>query len=447
MAHKVKRSEVVTEWRGTIESVSQYGIGVGTIVLENDGRVLRRPIFIPYTAPGDEVEATILEQRGKYVFGELKALLKPSDNRAVPKCPHYGVCGGCNLLHVSYETQLLEKAKHLTFLFDRQRLPVPKELRVLPSRERHHYRARSRLAVSFKDGKVSAGFRKLKSKEIIPIKECLIVASEIVGLAKALNAHDANAVLNVPDCELEATIVVDERRKTRLLIPLDGIAARDREKVIAFFDALPSRDASIAAINFLADGKITPPPVDGASYSAAGFSFSFQPWTFIQSNLSTNPLLIETVLGFVTGDSVVDLYAGIGNLSLPIARKLTAGTVIAVEGDESSVLLGKENCQRAKVSNVTFVYSPVEEYLAQNPLAASTVVLDPPRTGCTPGVLDALVKAAVPRIVYVSCNPVTLADDLAKLKPRYELKELVGIDMFPDISHVEAVALLEKHER
>jgi 23S rRNA (uracil1939-C5)-methyltransferase len=150
---------------------------------------------------------------------------------------------------------------------------------------------------------------------------------------------------------------------------------------------------------------------------------------------------------------IIDLYAGLGNISLPLAKR--SAFVIAVEGHEASVLLGRINAYQNNIENTLFLHRSTEKYLyeyiktmrggkeTEEYRKADAIVLDPPRTGCTQEVLKSLLFSGIKRILYISCNPATLANDLAKLSEKYIVKEITGVDMFPDVSHVETVVLLE----
>jgi 23S rRNA (uracil1939-C5)-methyltransferase len=450
------KEENPAAWRGTIDSLSQDGTGVGTVTVTADGKEVHRAVFIPYAVPGDEVEAKITEQRGKYHFGEVVAVIRPSQHRVQPVCPHFGVCGGCDLEHVAYEEQLRQKARIAEFLIKRRGVALPHPVATLPSKERYRYRWRSRIAVRFDAGRVVAGFRRARSREIVPVTTCFIVAPEIMGLITLLNS----ASYGGPAQELEITAVVGEHRKLGLLVPLDGV--QERKAVKAFFDSLYGEQRKLISILlFLEKGRLktTGQVQERITYTAAGYTFSFLPENFIQANVATNETLIATALEFA-GASLegvaLDLYAGIGNLSLPLAKSF--GSVIAVEGNKRSCQLGSVNAARNKAANVLFVNHSVESYLREYNRrtkkgkgeeayrVADVILLDPPRTGCSDAVIEGLLRTEAERLVYVSCDPVTLARDLAALRKRYRVADILCVDMFPDISHVETVVRLEQKE-
>jgi 23S rRNA (uracil1939-C5)-methyltransferase len=444
-------------WKGKIESVSQAGLGVGTLLQEEDGIQVKRPVFVPFTTPGDEVKANIIEQKRKYSFAVLEQVIAPSEHRVVPVCPHFTICGGCNLQHISYDEQLRQKAQQIQFLLKRKGMDV--QIKMLGSKQRHNYRWRAKVALRF-GTKITAGFRKFHSHEIIGISTCFIVAPQIVEFIKLLNA---TASPFSAEFDQQVIVVVGEGKKLGVLIPLDDTPRDYRKQVRDFFEDIYGKNRkSVANLFFEEDRKTrTSGQVqEHITYSSGGLKFAFLPETFIQSNVLTNELLTATALQMLfkgdkstKGITVIDLYAGLGNLSLPIAQK--AKQVVAVEGHEVSVLLGRINSYQNGISNAYFVHRSVEKYLYEYVRSlrgarhtdeypkAQRIVLDPPRTGLTPVAIKSLLQSNVERILYVSCNPVTLANDLAALNQRYKVIEAIGIDMFPDISHVETLVLLE----
>lgn len=445
-------------WRGAIESLSQDGMGVGSATVVVDDKEVRRPIFIPYTVPGDEVEAAIVERRGKYLFGAAQRLLTASPDRVAPPCPHFGVCGGCDLEHVAYEAQLREKARIATFLLTRKGITLPSPVATLPAKAQHNYRWRSRIALRMGGGKVMAGFRKAHSREIVPVTTCFIVAKEIVDLLSVLNARPYGGA----EEELEVTVVVGASGKLGLHVPLDNV--KERKTMKLFFDSLFGEHRTLVGNLFFEERdrvKTAGQVQEHLTYSAEGFTYSFLPENFIQANIATNELLIERVLEYARrakegGCAALDLYAGIGNFSLPLAKRFEV--VVAVEGGRRSSQLCAINVARNRVGNVLSVNQSVEHYLRDYVRnshkgrggkaypAAEVIVLDPPRTGCSDAVIEGLLRSEASRLVYVSCDLPTLARDLAVLGKRYVVVDVVCVDMFPDSSHVETVVLLARKE-
>ena len=449
-------------WTGKIETISQDGLGVGTIQTFQDGKRLRRPIFIPFTVPGDQVTASIIEQKRKYAFGQLDTLSLHSEHRAEPKCPHFTICGGCNLQHISYDEQLHQKALQIQFLLGRKSVQLPYDITVLPSKQRHNYRWRAKIAIEFTGGRLLAGFRKFHAHDVVPVKVCYIVAPEIVTFITMLNALESKLGL-VDRFTQEVIVVVGDNRKLGVLVPLDDVAPQQRKQVKEFFEEVYGRNRKLVGNLFFEENRATKTSgqvQEHITYKACGLTFSFLPETFIQSNVLTNEILIATALEFLFKDrdakkaTVIDLYAGLGNISLPIAK--VAGSVIAVEGHEASVLLGRINSYQNNINNTLFLHRSTERYLYEyikhakagthneEYPKADMIVIDPPRTGCTTAVIQGLLNSSIKRIVYISCNPSTLANDLSALSAKYQVTGIKAIDMFPDISHVETVVLLDR---
>jgi 23S rRNA (uracil1939-C5)-methyltransferase len=447
-------------WTGRIESISQEGLGIGTITAFEDGKRLRRPIFIPFSVPGDEIEAKITEQKRKYSFGEILRVIDPSPQRVATSCPHYTVCGGCNLQHIAYDEQLRQKGLQVDFLLTRKGIVLPHPVKVLPSKQRHNYRARAKIAIQFTGSRPNAGFRKFHAHDIVPVKTCMIVAEEIVQLITLLNKSETR-LGGKGTFTHEIIVVVGEHRKLGILVPLDAIPPESRKTMKDYFEDIYSRNRRLIGNLFFEEDRKTKTSgqvQEHITYKAAGCTYSFLPETFIQSNVATDETLIMTVRDFLLrgidpkDKTVLDLYAGLGNITLPLAK--LAHHVVAVEGHESSVLLGRINAYQNGIENVTNIHRSTEKYLHEYQKVppgkkeeypkSDLIVLDPPRTGCTPEVIQSLLSIGIPRMVYVSCNPVTLAADLAQLTKQYDVTDITGIDMFPDISHVETVVQLTK---
>jgi 23S rRNA (uracil1939-C5)-methyltransferase len=448
----------IAEWTGTIESISQEGLGVGTMRSVEEGKLYRRPIFIPFTVPGDSIAARIVDHKRKYAFGELQQITVHSKERVEPRCPHFTVCGGCNLQHISYDEQLRQKALQIEFLIKRKGTELPHAIKVLGAKQRENYRWRAKVAVEFTGSRLSAGFRKFHSSEIVPIRTCLIVAPEILQLILLLNRTESKIGM-VDRFVQEIIVVVGDNKKLGILVPLDNTAPQQRPKVKEFFEDLYGRNRRLVGNLFFEEHRSTRTSgqvQEHITYKAAGLTFSFLPETFIQSNVATNEVLIAKALEFLLRESkqppvIIDLYAGLGNLSLPAAKR--ASTVVAVEGHEASVLLGRINAYQNKIDNILFLHRSTERYITEYNKRperteeypkADMIIIDPPRTGCTPTVLHGLLRSGIGRILYISCNPVTLANDLSVLRQQYDVKDIVGVDMFPDISHVETVVLLDR---
>jgi 23S rRNA (uracil1939-C5)-methyltransferase len=444
-------------WQGQILSVSTDGMGVGTLEVTEKRKTFKRPIFVPFTTPEDIVRCTVDMQHGKYLHGTLKQIITPSRFRAIPTCPHFTQCGGCNMQHIEYNAQLESKSQQINFLLQRKEITLPCKIQTLNSISRVNYRARSKIAISF-DEKITAGYRKYHAHDIIAITHCDIVKPQILEFIKLLNSSEPQANRKRFACELEVHVAIGVEEKLGVYVDLDQVEDSFKHPIRDFFERIYAAHRTlIGNLSYKMDSelKVGGQVQEHLSYNVQGIKFAFSPDIFIQANIATNELLVQKVIDFIKKDNkdsagtnesnIIDLYSGIGNFSLPIAKH--AKHVTGVEGNERSVEFARFNALQNDIQNVTFVNLPIEQYLHTlytHAKSSSHVVIDPPRTGCTPDVLYALLGCQIKSIIYISCDPTTLANDLHVLQEGYYIDDIVAVDMFPNISHVETIVLLKK---
>jgi 23S rRNA (uracil1939-C5)-methyltransferase len=399
MARRTERSpappEEIVELR--IESLAAGGDGVARAP---DGRV----VFVPFTAPGDLARVAIRERRARWLRGEAVELLEPGPGRTDPLCPVFGTCGGCDWQHLAYDTQVDAKRTLLRDAIERiARLPVPARFAFHGSPAPYGYRSRARVAAE--RGRV--GFRRRRSHSICAVSRCPI-------LVPALDAPLARLADSPPGAEAE----------WELTAGAGGHVSVAR---------LPVRDSG-----------------DWVEIETAGERLRISAGSFLQANEALRGALAASVVEAAGADGVcLELFAGAGFFTLPLARRFVR--VVAVEANPGAVADLEENLAAAGLVGVEIVAAPVERALEGRELASvdpDVVVLDPPRTGLPPEAREALAALGAPRVVYVSCDPATLARDIAVLGDRgYALTALDGFDLFPQTAHVEAVALLERPRR
>ena len=443
-----EKSNNNNSWQGAIKSISADGIGVGMLEVYEKGRTFTRPIFIPFTAPQDVVVATIDCQEGKYLHGKIKKIITPSPHRIVPTCPHFTTCGGCNLQHIKYDEQLNQKAQQIQFLLERRNIILPKKIEVLPAITQQHYRMRSKIAVSIGE-RIVAGYRRYHTRDIIPITHCDIVSHEILECIRILNATPHRSAERA---DFEVLVAVGSNGKLGMFIDLDEVPSSIRVVIRELFDLIYGKNRElIGNLLYKKDGiiKTSGQVQEHLAYTTHDLQFSFTPDIFIQANVQTNNILVDKVIEFVKREpeisTIIDLYAGMGNFSLPLAKH--ARHIIGVEGNGRSCDLAKINILQNKIENITFINLPIEQYLPamkKHVKGSTHIIIDPPRTGCTNQVIAALEESEVENIIYISCDPTTLATDLQKLTKTYNIEDIVGVDMFPNISHVETIVLLKK---
>ena len=396
-----------------IESIAGGGDGVA----HHDGLA----VFVPRTAPGDVVDAT-LDVRGRFARGRVDALVESSADRVRPSCVHYtrDRCGGCQLQHVRYDVQLAAKRRIIRDAVERiGRRELP-ELAVEPSPREWAYRTKLTLALRWRGGRWVAGLHPYDNPDaVFQLEECLITHDTVVAIWRAI--FDAAELLPRASRLRGAVRVTDEGAS----FVLEG-GSRWPEAA-SFADRVPALttvwwDAEKGRRRLVADRRTTKSP--DAS--------------FAQVNPATAALLHDHVVARAlshTPTRLVDAYAGAGATAVRLAER--GPTVVAIELDAAAA-----RWMSARLSAPSRAIAARVEDALEGVLPADVVIVNPPRTGVDARVTDILRAAASPRaIIYVSCNPATLARDLTRL-PNYRVASTRAFDMFPQTAHVETVCEL-----
>ena len=412
-----------------IESIAAGGEGVGRLP---DGRVT----FVHRTAPGDLAEIVLTEKRDRWARGRLLRVLEPSPERREAPCPFYARCGGCTLEHITYEAQLRAKARIVSDALSRiGGIPVePPE--VVPSPQEHRYRNRVSFALRrVRHGEVVAGFHALGDpEEIVDLDgSCLLPEESISRAWDALRREWGPDARRLPSGEqLRLTLRANAAGQVSLLVEGGFSPGRPEELV----DLVPELVAvwhrpGPASAELIAGAPGLPETWGDETVELSGAAF-------LQVNRGAAARLeahVAELAGAVDGLRVVDAYCGVGLHARRLAR--AGASVVGIELDPQAV----EEAKRSAPEGATFVEGPVEELIAAH-LPADLVILNPPRAGVHADVGDALTAAPAERIIYVSCNPATLARDLKRMAPAYRLESVRSFDLFPQTAHVETVVLL-----
>ncbi|MEA3140784.1 MAG: rRNA (uracil1939-C5)-methyltransferase [Gammaproteobacteria bacterium] len=421
--------------------------------LAHDGRGIARvngkAVFIEGALPGEHVRFRVLKRRRQMDEAALVDVLLASPDRVVPRCAHFGICGGCSLQHLSAAAQLAAKEKQL--LENLQRIGNVQPARVLPPLrgDEWGYRRRARLGIKYvhKKGRVLAGFREREKPYIADIRRCEVLPAalgtlpqELAALAETLSIKE-----KVPQVELAA----GDGATALVFRVLEAPSAADLEKISAFGR---KRDLQI----FLQTGGLDTvrpvvadyPPlryaVDGGHVQIA-----FGPVDFIQVNRGVNVSMVDaaiTLLEPAANDSVLDLFCGLGNFTLPLARR--AGRVLGVEGDAPLVAKAGANAVNNGIGNAHFAVENLFEPDTFGEWASEhydLVLLDPPRAGAAE-LLPRMAHWQPRRVVYISCHPGSLARDAGILvaEQGFTLTAAGVMDMFPHTTHVESIAVFER---
>jgi len=388
------------------------------------GRHEGKVVFVPYAMPGEEVLVEIVEDKGRYARAELVEILSPSPHRVEPPCPHFGPgkCGGCQWQHIAYQAQLDFKAAVVGDQLARLgRLPEIPVKPTIPSVSPWHYRNHVQFTVD-DDGRL--GFVATDGRRVEPIEVCYLLHPLLEELFAAL------------DLELPGLVRLSLRAGVNTGHQMIIFETRDDEP-----PALES-DLPVSCVLLLSDG--TPVNLIGSNHiteEVAGRRFRISAASFFQVNTAAAEELVGVVGEYLApaGDEVLlDAYCGVGTFALSLADKV--GQVIGLEEAASAVEDARLNA--GGLASVEFIEGSVEAVLPQLDRRIDLAVLDPPRQGCKPEALTALIELAPRRVVYVSCDPATLARDARKLaEGGYHLVEVQPVDMFPQTYHVESVAL------
>lgn len=414
-----------------IESLAHGPHGIARI----DGKVH----FVRHTAPGDDVDVEVEEDHRAYAYARVARLVAPGASRRAAPCPYLPRCGGCSWQHVADAMQAAAKESTVRELLARIGgvggdvvLPIVRAPAPLGYRRR--------LSLRVEGGEV--GFFAAASHDVVPIERCLIAQDRLDGAIPLAREWVASLATRVKRVEVVATGDAD---RVALVAQAEGeMAASDAEVSEALLRSLPRLAALVLRgkgfRRLWGDDRVRVPLLDGDEMWLRAGDFS-------QVSDHGNADLIRIVLeyaGVSRSQRVADLYAGAGNLSLPLARR--AGTVAVVERTPSSVAAARENAHRLGLVNLETHVGTTESVLrgwVRRGVRFDVVVLDPPRSGAAEATAS-LLALAPPRIVYVSCNPATLARDLKTLSGGYRVERVQPIDLFPQTYHVEAVVLLTR---
>ncbi len=390
----------------------------GGYVIAREGGV----VFIRGALPEEVVEVSITEKKKDYSVGTAVNIIEPSPFRIDPPCPVFGICGGCHLQFISYESQIQMKEEIL--LDSLRRIGgVETALSTALTDEDYNYRHRGQFKIS-QPGAI--GFYREGTRDVVPIEECPLMISEINILLKKLK--DINP---------------SSRPFSKKGIKEIHVSCGDA--AVALIKGKPSADqadalmeagfSGVAFENGESMGR------DYTKFDLNGLRYAVTPWSFFQAHWNLNRRVVELVaneLRPMEGARVLDLYAGAGNFSLPVSAH--ASHVVAVEENPHAIEDGQRNANSNNIKNCRFVKASAEKYKINEKF--DILMLDPPRPGLSNEVMKKIVGLLPQKVVYVSCNPATFARDLKMLKEKYNIDSIRMIDFFPNTYHIEALAFL-----
>jgi 23S rRNA (uracil1939-C5)-methyltransferase len=399
-----------------LEDMAHGGDAVG----RHEGKV----VFVPYGIPGESVRVEITRDRKRFAHARLLEVLSPSPQRVPPPCPYFGTCGGCQWQHIAHETQLGHKRSIVEAQL--QRIAGVSDAavqRTMGMSDPWHYRNHTQFSVN-SDGQL--GFMASSSHRVVPVERCLLMHPLLEEMYESLDLE----IAGLSRLTLRAGIGTGAQMV---------VFEMDTGQVPEVSVEIPVSCIALwpdgTAITLIGNGYIEE-LVAGSAYRVSANSF-------FQVNTQQTEQLLSVVAAYLSpdaGDTLVDTYCGVGTFGVALADQVAR--VIGIESHAPSIADARANA--AGLANVTFFESVAEAVLPTlDGLTAPLVLLDPPRTGLASEALSAVLDLAPARIVYVSCDPATLARDVGKFAASgYDLREVQPIDMFPQTYHIECVALL-----
>jgi len=387
-----------------IIKLDHLGRGIGKL----DGKI----IFIPNTLPNEIVNIKIIRNKKNYYEGIVTEYKKISNKRIKPLCPYYDSCGGCDLMHLDYNDQLQfkqEKIENIIHQYVNKNIKINK---IIGSDNIYNYRNKLTLHVNNK-----LGLYQKQSNDLIEIDKCLIVDYKINNIINELKKYKIN---------------------TKEII----IKASNKESMISFNGNI-SKIENINCNNICNNNKL----IKGNGYieeKIGNFTFQISPESFFQVNTEQTKKLydkIKVMANLSKNDQVLDLYCGTGTIGLYLSD--ACSKVLGVEINEQAINNANNNKKINNIKNAKFIVGDAKKVIKDIKFKPSAIIVDPPRSGLFKGMIDDLIKFNADKIIYVSCDPMTLARDLNLLQEHYEITEIQPVDLFPHTHHVECIAKLK----
>lgn len=388
-----------------IEKLVYGGDGLSRV----DGQVVLTPLVLPQ----EQVTVETSRIKNGLLRGAVTKIEQPSPHRIAPRCPYFGACGGCQYQHSDYAFQVEQKRAIL--LENLQRLGGIRYTGEVNTLTAEPWFYRNRIQLHF--DKSSSGFHRLGSNQLVPVDDCFIASPLLVEAIQKLSA-----IVKKPEWPSFLQSLELFSNETDLQI---NVLDTTRPVAARFFDWLKS---------FL---PLAPGPI---AYQAVGHNFRISHGAFFQVNRFLVEQLVEEVIGGASGEQAIDLYAGVGLFSLPLAAKF--GRVDSVERSGPAVRDLEFNAQQAGVSNVTAERAAAEDFLRGLQDAPDLIVVDPPRSGLGKEATQELIRVKPKKLTIVSCDPATLARDLKQLLSVFEISRVTLVDLFPQTYHLETVVHL-----
>ncbi|MGJ8679477.1 23S rRNA (uracil(1939)-C(5))-methyltransferase RlmD [Paraglaciecola sp.] len=407
-------------------------------VARADGKVT----FIAGALPNETVKAHVVKSNRRYDEAKLVEIEQISEHRVSPPCPHYDECGGCSFQHLSVEQQRVSKMSWLQGQL--RKVCSPEQITTLAD-SAFEYRRRARLSVRVVEGKLLLGFRGQSSQQIVSIDNCIVLTPLLQQTFKALKSAFKIGEMEDPiAAKLGHIELLEDDKGVSVLFRLTDNLNSDNQTKWQLWAQQNKLELYWQHQN---ESRAQVSQSAKRDYQVDGLSLSYHPQDFIQVNAAMNTKMVEQALAWLApaqDDVILDLFCGVGNFSLPLAKR--AKQVVGVEVQASMVEAGRLNAESNQLTNLSFIAADLTQTAHKeiSGLGVTKVLLDPPRAGAYE-FLPSLVKLKPKQILYVSCDAATLARDAEYLlEHRYKVDRAGMMDMFPQTAHIETMLLFTK---
>lgn len=389
------------------------------------GRINEKIVFVPFSLPNEEVDIKLTKIKKNFLEGELINVLSTNDSRIEPICPYFKICGGCDLQHLSYDEQLKFKEEKIKNIITKYVGNYEIDS-IIPSKDIYNYRNK----ITFQINNYLGFFGK-KSYDFIKVDKCFLANNNINQYIEIINKLDLNCINQV---------VIRSNLKGEILIIFELNNLIDENKLIKLFE-----NTNVSVVTHFKNKYKTLIGNNFLIEEIGDLKFIISPSSFFQVNTKQTFNLYNKVLEYsdlTKNEFVLDLYCGTGTIGLFLSR--FAKKVIGIEINNDAIIDANKNKKLNNIENCEFISGDVSKIITEKNYNPDVIVVDPPRSGLDNNTINQIIRFKSKKIVYVSCDPMTLARDLKLLSEYYDIKKITPVDMFPNTYHVESVVLLDK---
>lgn len=393
----------------TVEKLDDFGRGIINV----DNKIC----FVKNALPTEEININITKEKKKYLEANVENYLKESHNRIAAKCKYYGICGGCQLEHMKIEDENQYKKRKVEDILEKF---ASKKIKIAKINYVREYNYRNKITLHVQEGKLC--LLKEDSNDYVEIDKCLLADEKINVVISKLK------MLVVSEKGIETIMIRIGNYTNQIMIDISGQV--NNENVF-----LPLADSVIINNKSIKNNEITSTILD--------YKYYVSNKSFFQVNKEVVEMLYSKIISVVKdkkAKKVLDLYCGVGTISLSISKYVNS--VIGVEVVEDAIKNANQNKELNKIKNVEFICGKAEDIITRQKFDCDTIIVDPPRKGIDKRAIDVLNNSSAKNIIYVSCDPITLARDINRLN-NYEVMEVELFNMFPRTYHVECVVVLK----